>query len=610
MQCSTIIETFWHNVESVPFQTALMHKLSNKYENITYGQLGQFVLNLAHFLHKQQIKSGDKIGIISNSRYEWTVIDLSILSLTAITVPIYPTLTDIEILYLIEHSEACGLFVENKWQLDKLLSIQNKVQNLKFVIIIDTKDIDFSDQYPWPIYDLKAIINTKTDFSIEEFKKLWPKSEDLASIIYTSGTTGNPKGVMLKHLNIVFICEGLMSQTKIQTDDIILSFLPLSHIYERIGGQFLGISSKVPIAYAESMDQVAKNLIEVKPTFLNAVPRFYEKVYQIINNEVKKMPQAQRYLVRWAINIGKRAHSQSSANKSQSQLINNIYKTELRIAERLVYRKIRERLGGRLKIITSGAAPLAPEIQTFFSVIGLPIMEGYGLTETTAPVSCNFPDNFKSGTVGKPLPGIEVKFADDNELMVKGDSVFSGYYKDSEATKNAFIDGWFLTGDLANIDNEGFLKIIDRKKDIIITSGGKHIAPQYLSNLFKDEKLIKEVIAYGDFKKYITALITLNEDELIKLAKELKINYTKTEDLYNQGTIYKYIENIVNSKNSHLASFEKIKKFVLLPVELSIESGDLTPTLKVKRKVVIEKYRHLLDELYINDETEFKEKTG
>ncbi len=608
MSRETIVKTFWDNVESQNDKTAILSKKFGQYQPISWMQLGNYVLKLAGFLLDHQIKQSECIAILANSRFEWTVTDLSILSINGVCVPIYPTHTSSEIAFLLNHSQTQAIIVENKWQLEKLLALSDLL--LKFVIVLDSKDVDLQANYPYPVFSYENIIMVEANHTIVQLQEYWPNREDLASIIYTSGTTGNPKGVMISHKNIDSICKMIMSVANIQPTDLILSFLPLSHVYERVGGQFLAICAKVPLAYAESMDQVAKNLLEVKPTYINAVPRFYEKVYQHINSEIRKMPQAQRYLVRWAIAIGTRAYNQAKSYKNESKLINNIYKTELRIADRLVYSKIRQRLGGRLRMMTSGAAPLASEIQTFFQVLGLPIMEGYGLTETCAPISCNFPGIFKIGTVGKPLPGIEINFSSDGELIVKGDSVFQGYYKDPESTQAVFKDGWFLTGDLATQDSDGYLKIIDRKKDIIITSGGKHIAPQFISNLYKNEKIINQVIAYGDFKKYLTALITLNHDELSKLAIDLGIKQTDIKELCNHPLVFDTIDKIIQNKNRELASFERIKKFIILTDELTIESGDLTPTLKVKRKKVIEKYHYLLDALYTKDETTIEEKTG
>jgi long-chain acyl-CoA synthetase len=419
---------------------------------------------------------------------------------------------------------------------------------------------------------------------------------------------------MLLHRNIYAVCQAMSLYVGFRADDISLSFLPLSHVFERVCGQFLSIYEGLITAYAEAMETVAQNMLEVRPTVMNGVPRFFEKVYNRIQIEIRNMPQAQQYLIRWALSLGKRAtlykeHSRDSVDIASDELVTKFYRGEVRVADRLVFSRIRRRFGGQFRFMTSGAAPLAPEVHLFFDTIGLPVIEGYGLTETAAPICGNTPLANRRGTVGKGLPGAEVKLAPDGEILVKGPQVFVGYYKDQEATDEVLKDGWFTTGDIGEFDEDGYLRIKDRKKDIIITAGGKHVAPQYLENLFVGEGLIGHILVYGDRRKYITALITLNSEALEQFAKVHNITYSSADELVHHPIVVKEVESVVMRKNQKLASFEQIKKFLILDRDFTIENNELTPTLKVKRKVVTEKYRNLLDGLYEVEDLTVQEST-
>jgi long-chain acyl-CoA synthetase len=427
------------------------------------------------------------------------------------------------------------------------------------------------------------------------------KGNDLATIVYTSGTTGVPKGAMIPHSNIYFVCGTLAAAVGFSSEDMSLSFLPLSHIFERIGGQFLHIHQGIAIAFAESMDTVGDNMVEIRPTIMNAVPRFYEKAYNRIQSQIRSMPAPQQVLIRWALSIGRRALKSQEAHKDGNggihDLSTRIYRTELRVADRIVFSKIRQRFGGRLRFLVSGAAPLSSEVQQFFEILGLPILEGYGLTETTAPVACNKPGTAIRGTVGQALPGVDLKIAEDGEIMVRGPNVFSGYYKNEEATREAFRDGWFLTGDIGEIDQAGYLRIKDRKKDIIITAGGKHVAPQVIENMLAGQGLISRIVVYGDRRKHIVALITPNLDEVKAFAAN-SLATLSIEELVRHPAVRGQFQVLIDAANAKLASFEQIKRFLVLPNDFTIEANELTPTLKIRRKFVSEKYKELLDGLY------------
>lgn len=607
MADKTIVETFWRRVSETPDRTAIMHKVDGAYQSITWREHGETVETLSAALQSLGVKEHEHVGIMSGNRPHWTWCDFAILSSECVTVPVYPTLGPDEAAFVIHHSDCIGIFLANEHQLAKILETKEPcVEKLQFAVLMDGRSAATELKiYTWDEFlDLGREYLKEHKADVEQRRKN-VEPDDLCTIVYTSGTTGVPKGAMLYHKHIFAVMEAMSPLIDFREDDLAISFLPLSHVYERVGGQFLCVYTGVPVAFAESMESVAVNLNEVKPTVLNAVPRFYEKAYARIQGQLKQMPPARKAFVRWAISIGVRATKQRMESKIDINILDKLYKAELRIAERLVFRKIRERFGGRLRLMTSGSAPLSNDVHLFFQAIGMPIVEGYGLTETCAPLSCNRPDDIKLRTVGKPLDGVHVKLAEDGELLVKGPTVFEGYYKNQAATDAAFVeDGWFRTGDIAKIDDEGYIQITDRKKDIIITSGGKHVAPQTIENLFKGEPMIANVIAYGDRRKYITALITLNPEALQKFAESNSIAYKSLDECTQNPKVRQEVEKLVHEKNQALARFQRIKKFVILDHELTIENNELTPTLKVKRKTVTEKYKDLLDGMYEQEDLE------
>ncbi len=606
MTQETLVHVFWERVKTMPERPAILHKVGGNFRPVIWREHGRVVELVAGGLLKLGIKKGDKLAILSNSRPHWTWADIAALSCGAVTIPIYPTLSAHDTEYLLKHSESVGIFVENNVQLAKIMSIEELPESLRFIVVMQGE--------PSPSHPNLKIISWEDLLKDGEVylpinptalpeRLLGVKPADLATIVYTSGTTGVPKGAMLLHRNIYSVCQSMSLYVGFHPDDVALSFLPLAHVYERMCGQFLGIYEGLILAYAESMDKVAQNMVEVRPTVMNGVPRFFEKVYNRIQAEIRNMPQAQQYLIRWALALGKRAavyreQLQERPENPSDEVVRKVYRGELRVVDRLVFSRIRRRFGGRLRFMCSGAAPLSHEVQLFFDTIGIPVVEGYGLTETAAPIIGNTPSGNRRGTVGRPLPGAQVKLAADGEIMVRGPMVFAGYYKNEEATKEVFQNGWFLTGDIGEMTKDGCIRIKDRKKDLIITSGGKHIAPQYLENLFVGEGLISHILVYGDRRKYITALITLSPEGLVNYAKAHGITYSSEEELVHHPQVLKEVEAVVVRKNQRLAQFEQIKKFLVLDKDFSIEANELTPTLKVKRKVITEKYRQLLDSLY------------
>jgi long-chain acyl-CoA synthetase len=419
---------------------------------------------------------------------------------------------------------------------------------------------------------------------------------DVATFIYTSGTTGDPKGVMLTHDNLV---SNVQSSTKLfvglGTKDTALSFLPLCHVFERMGGHYVMLRLGVTIAYAESVEQVPANLAEVKPTLMLSVPRLYEKMYSRVNEKVAGDPAIRQKIFRWAMGVGAQVFRHKVARTEPGAWL----KVRFALADKLVFSKIKERVGGRIRLFISGGAPLAREIAEFFGAAGLPILEGYGLTETSPVIAVNLPNRMKPGTVGPPLEGVEVKIAEDGEILTRGPNVMKGYYKKPEATAEVIDkDGWFQTGDIGHLDEDGFLVITDRKKDILVTSGGKNIAPQPIENRLKTDKFFTEVVMIGNRRNFPAALVVPNFEALEAWAKAQGIAFSSREDLVAKPEVVSFYQTRVSGLLPELAQFERIKKLGLLTKEFTVESGELTPTLKVKRRVIEQNYKGVIDRLY------------
>lgn len=596
----TVIQFFWERVSQNPDRPAILFKRDGQYKTVDWKEYGSVVETVGAALLSLGHNREDKIAIMSSSRAQWTYCDIANLSIGGVTVPVYPSLTGAELEYLVNHSDAVGIFLENSRQLRKLSGLPSP-GNLKFAVVLDgecTEKPEGIKVLGWEEFLLLGQSYLSEHPQVVQTMARELRGTDLATIVYTSGTTGVPKGVMIPHSNILFVCQTLSSAVGFQPEDVSLSFLPLSHIFERIGGQFLHLHEGIVMAFAESMESVAENMGEVRPTIMNAVPRFYEKAYNRIQVQIRSMPAPQQVLIKWAIAIAKRALRLQEKSNGKHEISNRIYRTELRVADRIVFSKIRHRFGGRLRFLVSGAAPLSQEVHQFFEILGLPILEGYGLTETTAPVACNKPDENLRGTVGKALPGVEIKIAPDGEILVRGPNVFRGYYKNEDATREAFRDGWFLTGDIGEIDQNGYLRIKDRKKDIIITAGGKHVAPQVIENMLAGQGMISRVVVYGDRRKHVVALVTPNVDEVMTFAGTNGLAEKPIEELVKEPLVVGEVQKLIDTANARLATFEQVKRFIVLPRDFTIEANELTPTLKIRRKYVSDKYREVLDSMY------------
>ncbi len=572
---------------------ALMHKVQDKWVGITYKELREKVRNFAMGLLALGIKRNDMVGIISENRPEWVFCDLAILSIGAIDVPMYPSSTSNTIEYIMNDSECKAVIVSNKLQLTKVQKIQKNVKSLKHIIILNEKDAEEGIYTFRSVVDLGRKEADKFDPVLnEEMSKANP--EDLCTLIYTSGTTGEPKGVMLTHNNFVSNVKAVLQVIPADHNDIFLSFLPLSHSFERMAGYYTAFSAGCLIAYAQSIDTVAKDLQEVKPTVMTSVPRLFERIHSRVLKNVDNSPPAKQKIFYWALEVGKKYQDAKKEKK-----LNPILTAKYKLAEKLVFKKIRAATGGRLRFFVSGGAALPQEIGEFFEAMGILIIEGYGLTESSPVITCNRLDDYKFGTVGKPIPGVEVKIAEDGEILARGPNIMKGYYKNKKATEEAIDkDGWLHTGDIGEFDKHGFLKITDRKKHLFKTSGGKYIAPQQLESLFTRSKFIDQFVLIGDNKTFLSALITPDFEAIREYADAHKIPYDRVEDLAHHPEIYKLIEKDIQTLQKNLASYERIRKFVILDKPFTIEGGELTPTLKIRRKIIEERYSHLIKDIY------------
>ena len=595
MAIQTLCELFYRSVDTFKKSDHLRYKQDGAWRAISSDEFRRAVEELSAGLAALGIGKGDKVAILSENRPEWAFADLACLCAAAVDAPIYSTLMPAQVLYILNDSESRAIFVSNEIQARKIALVRSQAKHLKHVIrmeaspaIADTLSLD----------ELRALGRPLLEKDPQAVRKRAAEvaADDLATLIYTSGTTGDPKGVMLSHANLVSnVLAGLAVVRGIGPTDTALSFLPLCHVFERMGGHYLMLQIGATIAYAEGVDKVPQNMLETRPTLMLSVPRLYEKIYARIQEKVASDPPRRQAIFRWALGIGREAFRHRCERTSPGLLL----ALKHRAADALVFSKIRARTGGRLRLFVSGGAPLAREIAEFFGAAGLVILEGYGLTETSPVISVNTPDALRPGSVGRPIPGVEVKIAADGEILTRGPHVMKGYFKRPDATAEAIDkEGFFHTGDIGVLDKDGFLIITDRKKDILVTSGGKNIAPQPIENKIKANPFFAEVVMVGNKRNFPAALVVPNFELLDKWAKQKGLAYASREQLLAKPEVVAHYQGLVGELTGDLAQFEKIKKLALLPQEFSLEAGELTPTLKVKRRVVEQKYKALIDDLY------------
>ncbi|MBI2083236.1 MAG: long-chain fatty acid--CoA ligase [Deltaproteobacteria bacterium] len=584
-----ILQAFLKNAERLGKKPCFRYKEEGIWKDISWQQAGERVFAVARGLLSLGVKKGDKIAIFSKTRAEWTLCDLAILSVGAVTVPIYQSNTGEQAAYILGDSDAVIVIVEDLNQLEKIEQRLSGLSKIQKVILI-------TGQKRGEKITTLTEIEKKGSLTRDDWEKgiNTIRSKDLCSLVYTSGTTGPPKGAMLAHRNFVASSEACCRLVSMGTDDVGLLFLPLAHILGRVI-QFYQIYQGFVHAYAESVDKLIDNLGETRPHFFVSVPRIFEKVYERVQAQVQAGSPLKKAIFAWAVAVGQQASRRLQAKKRIGPSL--FLKREL--ATLLVFQKMKKRLGGRLRYAISGGAPLSKEIAEFLHAAGILVLEGYGLTETTAANNCNTPDSYKFGTVGRPVYALEEKIAPDGEILIRGDQVFQGYYKNPEASREVLTpDGWFHSGDIGVIDEDGFLTITDRKKDIIVTAGGKNIAPQNLENILKTIPYVSQAMVHGDRRKYLSALITLNQEVVETYARNTGIQFKQFRELTIHPKIYHLIQQAIEDKNKNLASYETIKKFVILESDFTQETGELTPTLKVKRKFVSEKYKEVLAKLY------------
>ena len=565
---------------------------------IGWEEMRERVFETAAGLHSLGVRHGDRVAILSNSRWEWAVSDLAILCLGAIAVPIYQSNTPDEVHYVLENSGARVVIAEDREQVGKIHEIRTRLTTLEHVVLLDGKVKIEDFLVSWKRLLERGEEALAADPALVQRHIAVVQPDHQATFVYTSGTTGHPKGVILSHGNLIFESVALRSALHAGPSDETLLFLPMAHIFARIG--YIGfLELGYTICFAESIDRLMGNLPEIKPTFVFSVPRIYEKVYDKILSGVRSGSRIKRQIFAYSMWVGRMVSQRRQAGRWVDPLLDICFQ----VAELLVFNKLRKAFGGEVRFFISGGAPLSREIAEFFHAAGMTILEGYGLTETTAASHLNTLEAYRFGTVGALLPGVEMKIAGDGEILLRGPNVFQGYHLRPEATAEAIVDGWFHTGDIGEEDSDGKLRITDRKKDLIVTSAGKNIAPQNIENHMKSDPFISQIMVYGDKRNYLVALITLDPDQAKDYAEHKKLDETDDLDLEDYAAVVTHpqlhakVKRVIAEKNKALASYETIKKFAI--VDKDFEVGDeLTPTMKVRRKVVIEKYWDLLDGFY------------
>ncbi|OOF45432.1 long-chain fatty acid--CoA ligase [Rodentibacter trehalosifermentans] len=573
--------------------TALRHKENGIWKDISWAVFQNRLNQLSRALLACNIQVQDKIAIFAQNMPRWTIADIAALQIRAITVPIYATNTAQQAEFVLNHADVKILFVGDQEQYDHALEIASHCPQLeKIVAMKPTIQLKQDGRsYTWEQFVELGSTAQQTELNQRLRDK---KMEDLFTIIYTSGTTGEPKGVMLDYSNLAHQLETHDLALNVTPQDISLSFLPFSHIFERAWAAYV-LHRGATLCYLEDTNQVRSVLAEISPTLMCAVPRFYEKIYAAVLDKVQKAPKLRQILFHWAIAVGQK-HFEST---TQNNAVPFWLKQQYRLADKLVLSKLRQLLGGRIKMMPCGGAKLEPAIGLFFHSIGINIKLGYGMTETTATVSCWHDKQFNPNSIGTLMPKAEIKIGENNEILVRGGMVMKGYYKKPEETTQAFTeDGFLKTGDAGEFDAEGNLFITDRIKELMKTSNGKYIAPQYIESKIGKDKFIEQIAIVADAKKYVSALIVPCFDSLEEYAKQLNIKYQDRLELIKNSEILKMFEQRINAMQKELAHFEQVKKFTLLSQAFSIKLGELTPTLKLKRKVIMERYRNQIEAMY------------
>ena len=571
--------------------TALRYKVNDNWESLTYKEFGEKIKSLACALIQSGVKKGDAVGIYSANRYEWAVSDFACILVGAISVPIYATNTMEQAKFIIQDAKIKLIFVGNTEQYENIVSIHKA--GIPLQIITYDRSVKIDTSLATDFKDFLNVADQEKLIAEMNERSGMIKTDDVTTVIYTSGTTGNPKGVMLSHGNLFHQFDCVEENFNVSHKDVSLCFLPLSHVYERMWSYFVYLKGAIQ-TYLEDPKQVIETMQEVKPTAMVSVPRLYEKIYAAVLNSQETASPIKKFLFKQAIATGT-VHNNLFFNK---QPVPTGLSIKYKILDKLVLSKVRGVVGGDKNFFSAGGAPLDKSIEEFFLACGLLICQGYGLTETSPMISYNTPDNFKFGTVGKLVPGCEVRIADTGEIQARGPQIMKGYFNNPKATAEAIVDGWFNTGDVGEFDDDGYLKITDRIKDLIITSGGKNIAPQNIEKLIGKDFFIDQIIAIGDKRNFVSALVVPAFESLEAWAHKKKIQFQNNEELINHPSVIEFFRERIDEQSKKLAQYETIKKFKLMTNPFTQEGGEITPTLKLKRKQINEKFKAMIDSMY------------
>jgi long-chain acyl-CoA synthetase len=579
-------------------RTALRCKAFGLWHDISWDAYHRQALEVGSALAAMGLEKGDRAAIIGDNCPQWVIADMGIQCAGGVSVGIYATSAYPQVHYVIAHSEAKFFFVENEEQLDKWLQVRDHVRSLNTVIVWDTRGLrNFKDPMVMTFEELLAIGRRAFEQHPGRIAKRIEgvRPEDVAVLIYTSGTTGPPKGAMLTHRNVTWMAGAVAHENRVYETDEVLSFLPLCHIFERLFSVFLHLVHGYTVNFIESLDTIGDNMKEVSPTIGYAVPRVWEKYHSAMTIQMSDATRFKRLVFNLALKTGQNR----ATRKMNFRPVPVFLEFGYRLAHLAVFRKLKKRMGfDRIRVAYSGAAPISPDVLHGFQSIGVNLVEGYGQTEGTGVTTLSRIGRAKFGTVGQPLTETTVRIADDGEILVKSPGVFKGYFKDAEATREALKDGWLYSGDVGRIDSDGYLQITDRKKDIIVTAGGKNITPQYIENKLKFSPFINDAVVIGDCRKYLTALIMIDEDNVVKYAQDRKIQFSTYRDLTCSPEIVCLIQKEVSAVNAVLSPVEQVKKFTILPKKLYEEDGEVTPTMKVKRKYVNDAFRDIIESMY------------
>ena len=601
MDYSTIPGMFEHLYDKYGSgRTAFWYKQGEEFLSIDHAELREKVINFSLSLIELGIHKDDRVGIVSENRIEWIISDLALASIGAISVPVFPIMTAKQEEYVFDNCKAAAIIVSNKFQLNKALDFKENISSLRHIIVMDNH-FDENSVDDLFVKSFNSCLNrahqlkdpdSREQIYVNNIKKV--REDDLLTIIYTSGTTGDPKGVMLTHKNILENVKGAREIFKDLENEIALSYLPLCHTYERMAGYYTLFSFGTKIALAESVDAVAANIKEIRPTVMTTVPKLLETIKKKIDINMEREGGRKEKMYKKAVETGIKYVRAKMKGKSPVML-----KMKYNFYDKLVFSKVRERLGGRLSLFISGGAALLEEVQEFFLAIGVTVVQGYGLTEAAPVITLNkFEDN-ELGTIGQPLPNVDVKIAKDGEILAKGPNVMPGYWNNEKATREAIDEqGWLHTGDIGKFTEKGNLKITDRKKHIFVSSGGKNIAPQPIEKILSQSRYIDHVVLIGDNRDYVTALLTIEWEQIRELAEEFGIQYEDENELINNKKILNHIKKDLDFYQKDLAKYERVRRFQILSKPFSVENGELSPKMSVRRHVIEDKYKKLIDDMY------------